>query len=55
VKDWSKKLGAFVREAEQEAQNAQVPFGVVVVKRRSDHVGRSYVVMSLDQFVMMMP
>jgi len=55
VKDWSKKLGAFVREAEQEAENARVPFGVVVVKRRSDHVGRSYVVMSLEQFVEMIP
>ena len=55
VKDWSKKLGAFVREAEAEAENARVPFGAVIVKRRNDSVGRAYVVMALEQFVQILP
>ena len=55
VKDWSKKLGSFVREAETEAENANVPFGAVVVKRRGDSVDRAYVVMSLEQFVKIIP
>jgi hypothetical protein len=55
VKDWSSRLGAFVAEAETEAVNARVPFGAVVVKRRNDSVGRSYVVMSLEQFVEVLP
>ena len=55
VQDWSKKLGSFVREAETEAENANVPFGAVVVKRRGDSVDRAYVVMSLEQFVKIIP
>jgi len=51
VKDWSSRLGSFVAEAEVEAENAGVPFGAVVVKRRNDSTGRSYVVMSLERFV----
>ena len=55
VQDWSKKLGAFVREAEAEAENARVPFGAVIVKRRNDSVGRANVVMALEQFVQILP
>jgi hypothetical protein len=55
VADWSKRLGSFVAEAEMEAGNAGVPFGAVVIKRRNDSVGRAYVVMSLEQFVEVLP
>tara|TARA_B100000287_G_scaffold165924_1_gene156498 strand:+ start:9114 stop:9443 length:330 start_codon:yes stop_codon:yes gene_type:complete len=55
VKDWSKQLGAFVQEAEIEAGNAGVPFGAVVIKKRNSNTSRSYVVMSLEKFVELMP
>ena len=55
VKDWSKRLGQFVTEAETEAVNAGVPFGAVVIKRRNDSTARAYVVMSLDQFTEVLP
>lgn len=55
VADWSSRLGAFIAEAEVEAENAGVPFGAVVIKRRNDSVGRSYVVMSLEQFTEVLP
>jgi len=48
--DWSKKLSKFLREAEAEAENANVPFGAVVIKRRQHSVEDGYVVMSLRQF-----
>ena len=55
VADWSKRLGSFVAEAETEAIHAGVPFGAVVIKRRNDSINRAYVVMSLEQFVEVLP
>lgn len=52
--DWSKKLSKFLREAEAEADNANVPFGAVIVKRRQHSVGDAYVVVSLRQFAEML-
>lgn len=52
-------LSAYVKEAREEASNwwakrkAQwpLPIPVAIVKRRNHGVGKSYVVMELDQFV----
>lgn len=54
VKEWSSKLSKFVREAEAEAVNLGVPFGVAVVSARGKAVDDSYVVMSLRQFAAML-
>jgi len=53
VVDWSKKLSGFVKEAEQEAMNAGVPYGVCILKRRGKSVQDAYVVLSLKQFTEM--
>lgn len=53
VADWSKKLSGFMREAEQEAVNAGVPYGACIIKRRQHSVADAYVVMSLSQFAEM--
>ena len=55
VQAWAKGLHLFVYEAECEAENAGVPFGAVVVKRRNRPVEDAYVVMSLRQFVEVLP
>tara|TARA_R100000808_G_scaffold4752_3_gene15072 strand:+ start:13773 stop:14102 length:330 start_codon:yes stop_codon:yes gene_type:complete len=52
---WAKELSSFVYEAETQAENAGVPFGAVVVKRRGRPVADAYVVMSLRQFAEVLP
>lgn len=45
-------LSQWVREAEVEAKNAGVPYGVVVHKRKGTRVpGEQYVTMTLDVFL----
>jgi len=55
VQAWAKELHSFIHEAEVQAENAGVPFGCVVVKRRNRPVEDSYVVMSLRQFTEVLP
>lgn len=43
-------LAAFVEQAEREAENAGLPYGAAVVKRRGKGPGHGYVVMSLATF-----
>lgn len=48
-------LGAWIKEAEVEAENLGVPFGVVVHKRRgTTDPGQQYVTMTLRTFMDMM-
>ncbi|MBP00529.1 MAG: hypothetical protein CMG34_04865 [Candidatus Marinimicrobia bacterium] len=51
VKDWSQRLGSFINEAEEEAANASVNIGVVVIKKRNAPIDDAYVVQSLRQWV----
>lgn len=44
------RLSAYVEQAEAEAQNAGLPYGAAVVKRRGKGAGAGYVVMSLATF-----
>ncbi len=41
-------LSEWVADAEEQAENAGLPFGVVVAKRRRHSVGSAYAVMSYD-------
>ena len=43
-------LASFVAQAERERDNAAMPYGVAVVKRRGKGAASGYVVMSLAQF-----
>ena len=44
-------LAQFVDEATREANNAGVPYGAAIIKRRQKNVDQAYVVMTLAQFV----
>lgn len=43
-------LAAFTEQADREAENAGMRFGVAVVKRRGKNVRHGYAVMSLETF-----
>lgn len=43
-------LASFVDQAEREAENAGMPYGVAIVKRRGKGPAAGYVVMSLETF-----
>lgn len=45
------KLAMFIEEARKEASNANVPYGVVVHKRRMATTGEAYVTMPLFAFM----
>jgi Holliday junction resolvase len=47
-------LAQFVAEAELEAQYNNTPYGAAVIKRRGKGVAAGYVVMSLQQFVLLL-
>jgi len=43
-------FSSYVDDSEEQARNAQLPYGAAVVKRRNTGVGFAYVVMSLRTF-----
>jgi len=44
------ELAAWVEQAEREARNAGLPYGVVVAKRRGKGPRHGYVIMSMETF-----
>ena len=44
-------LNSIMDETEVERTNAQVPFGIAVIKRRNKPTGEAHVVMPLNQFI----